>query len=1026
MSTIVRRHLRRAILCLLALTGLHTTLDAQEAMVRGQVLDEQTSTPIAGVSVLVQGRTTGTITNARGEFLLNVADPEATLVFSHVGYRRHEVPLAGQTNIVVRLTSQAVHLDELVVVGYGVQRRGDVTGSVAIVAQDRLENVPVVSVQQAIQGAAPGVRVAHVQAGAEPVHAIEIRGRNSLTASVQPLLVVDGIPYSGNLAEISPNDIESISILKDASAAAIYGSRGANGVILLTTKRGAGGTRMAYDGYVGSQRVANMPQLMSGMEFAAFKCERARGGVPVTNAQGQFDLDACFNLNLLTPSEYEVAQSGQFTDWLGESTRLGRQQQHTLSVSGSEGGTRFFVSGTVLDIAGVARGDKFDRYNLRVNVEQRVNSWIQLGTSNLAGWTDRSGVPVRWGGDSGAYTLNPLSRAFNGDGSQTVYPWPEESFFANPLQALQFRNEDLQRRFFSSNFAELRLPLDGLAFRVNAGLDVSARNAKNYQPRTVAAAYNLGRATLNNWTSRDWTLENVLRFNRSLGSHTFDVTGLYSFQGTEDEATSLETTNFPHDITGAFRPELGSVSRVGTPSYAATGMISQMGRLNYSYAGRYLATATVRRDGSSVFGPANKWAVFPSFALGWNISEEAFWPGPGVVNTMRLRFSHGQNGNQAIRAYQSLSTLVSSPYYDGRGSIAGFGIGWFDGSSLQQNREFNTGVSGVIGNPNLKWETTTSSNLALDFGLLNNRVSGSVDVYRSSTTDLLVSRSISPTHGLPSILTNIGELQNRGVELELSGAVINSGRFQWTTDFNISANRNKIVDLYGDGQDDPGNGWFLGHPIRTNFGFVHDGVWQVGQEAEAAKFNQRPGDIRIRDLNGDGVINNDDRMIQHAQEPNYVAGMNNTLRYGSASFSFFLYTVQGGMRNNGFYNIEGWVQNNTRRNGPVLDHWTPTNQQNFIPANRPNANPSNRASFYEDPSFIRLRDATLAFDIPNSVRRNLGLSKMRMYVTGTNLWTRTKWMGLDPELNQDIFVTTGGPNGTPLERTWILGVNAGM
>jgi hypothetical protein len=393
---------------------------------------------------------------------------------------------------------------------------------------------------------------------------------------------------------------------------------------------------------------------------------------------------------------------------------------------------------------------------------------------------------------------------------------------------------------------------------------------------------------------------------------------------------------------------------------------------------------------------------------------------------MRLRFSHGQNGNQAIRAYQSLSTLVSSPFYDGSGSIAGFGIGWYDGSSLQQNREFNTGVSGVIGNRNLKWETTTSSNVALDFGLLNNRLTGSLDVYRSTTTDLLVSRSISPSHGLPSIMTNLGELQNRGVEFELSGSPLTSGRFRWSTDFNISANRNEIRDLYGDGQDDLGNGWFIGHPINTNFGFVHDGVWQVGQEAEAAKFNQKPGDIRLRDLNGDGVINNDDRMIQHSQEPSYIAGLNNTLRYGNASFSFFLYTVQGGMRNNSFYNIEGWVQNNTRRNGPVLEHWTPTNGQNFLPANRPNANPANRAAFYEDPSFIRLRDATLAVEVPGSVRSNLGLSNMRVYVTGTNLWTRTNWQGLDPELNQNIFNTTGGPNGNPLERTWILGVNAGL
>jgi TonB-linked SusC/RagA family outer membrane protein len=1008
------------------------SVDQQVGSIAGRVVEAATQRPLAGVSVAALNTGREATTDANGGFLLSGAPAGALLVqASRVGFGAQTLTVtvaSGQTAVAnFALTPQVVPLEEMVVIGYGVQRRGDLTGAVASVSPERLENVPVVSVAQAIQGAAPGIRVANARAGAEPEQAIEIRGRNSLTASVAPLIVLDGIPYPGSLADISTTDIESISILKDASSAAVYGSRGANGVILITTKRGSRGVNLSYDGYVGVQRVANMPQLMDGPQFAEFKCERARGGVPVVDAQGRFDLDACFAARILTPSEYELARAGQHTDWLQEATRPGRQHQHNLSLSGQEGGTRFFLSGSLLDVTGVARGDHFDRITLRVNVEQDVASWLQLGTSNQFGWTDRGGVPVKWGGDSGAYTLNPLTRAYNEDGSQTVYPWLENAFFANPLQALQYRNEDVQRRLFSSNFAAIRLPVEGLSYRLNAGIDVNAHGTRNYQPRTVAAALNLGRAELRDRSGRDWTVENLLRFDRSFGDHALDLTGLYSFQQGRSETYGFTTTGFPHDLTGAFRPDLGSDRSVHIPEFLESGMISQMGRVNYNYDGRYLLTATVRRDGASVFGAGNKWALFPSLGLGWNLSEEGFWPGGEAFNSLRVRVSHGRNGNQAIRPYQSLSALVSQFYVDGAGNVRpGFGYGWFDGSSLQSGGEFNVSRSGVIGNPNLKWETTTASNLGLDFGILSNRVSGSLEVYRSRTRDLLVSRSISPTHGLPSTLTNIGELQNQGMELQLSTVNLQVDRFRWVSDFNVSANRNKIVDLYGDGQHDLGSGWFIGHPIRTNFGFVHDGIWQVGEEQDAARFNQRPGDIRIRDVNGDGIINNDDRVIQHSQEPNYMAGLNNMFSLGNVSLSFFVYTVQGGMRNNSFYNIQGWVQNNQVRNGPVLEHWTATNGQNFVPANRPNANPSDRAAFYDDPSFIRLRDVTLAFTLPQSVRSTLRVGNMRMYATGTNLWTHTKWRGLDPELNQEIFATTGGPNGNPLERTVIFGINMGL
>jgi TonB-linked SusC/RagA family outer membrane protein len=949
------------------------------------IVTNEVGQPLASVQVSVPGTPRGTLTRSDGRYLLTAVTPgERTLRATLIGYGSSERTvsvIAGETATAdFRLVHRAVELEGIVAVGYGVQQRHEVTGAVASVSQARLEDVPNTNVLQALQGAAPGVHITNTGAGAEPQFNLLIRGMNSITASNEPLIVVDGLPYSGNLGEINQTDVASIDILRDASATAIYGARGANGVVLITTRRGRVGTpTISYEGQAGMAEIAHMPRLMTGPEYAEFKCQRVAAHTPCDE--------------IIYGTERENLEAGRFVDWIDLATRRGIQHQHNLSFSGGSEQTRFYISGAALDNEGISVGDQFQRYTLRLNLEQQLSSWLDVGINTQLSHTDRSGETASFGT---AFYSSPLINPYEPDGSVALTPWPEDPERSNPLQNINILNDDISRRVIVGGFAEGRLPfVDGLSYRFNAGVDFMNRETGRYFPRTTRVGQdNQGRSIATGSRAFDWTVENILRFSRAIGAHNVDVTGLFSAQANNFERNETWAQGFPNDVLTYRQAHLASVVQ---PSYDVlnSGLLSQMGRVNYGYDGRYMVTLTARRDGYSGFGEHNKYGVFPSLAVAWNVSGEPFW-GFDRMNELRLRLSYGQNGNHAILPYQTLARLAEDPYLAGGTSWPGF-------------------FPAALGNPDLRWETTTSLNGGVDFGFLANRLRGSLDAYTAETHDLLLDRLVSPVHGIERIVDNIGRVKNRGIELGLSGLPIETPRFSWMVDFNVSANRNQIIDLYGDFRDDVVNQWFVGQPIRTHFGWQFDGVWQEGDDiANSAQPSARPGDARVFDLNGDGVIDADDRTVLGNEEPNYIAGLSNTMRYGNVSLNFFINAVQGVTR---FHEdlLPEVSDPRVRRNTLYLDYWTPQNPMNTRWANREDANLF-RVGLHQDASFVRLRDLTLSYDLPPALAGRLGSSGLRIYGNGRNLWMRTNWIGLDPELDAQ--------RARPLERLFTVGVNA--
>ncbi len=959
---------------------------AQTGRIAGVVTDE-TGDPLPGANVVLEGTTTGAATDIDGRFEIGgVAPGTYTVQATFLGFEPRAIEdvavTGGQTTpLDIEMEMSTISLGEAVVVGYGVQRRRDVTGSVTTVDPVRLDESATTNFAQALQGAAPSLQVTPNSAGAEGNDlSIVVRGRNSITASNSPLIVLDGIPFGGSIGDINPQDIASLDILRDASAAAIYGSRGSNGVILITTKKGRQGqTRVSYRGQVGISNIANLPELMSGEEFARFKCVRLGKTADCSAA--------------LTPSELANLQSGVSTDWVDLATHTGVRQDHTLSVSGATGETSYYVSGSALNVKGVALGDEFKRYTMRVNLDQRAYGWLKLGTNVQLSLLNRDGLSASF---SNAFQMNPLTTPFNEDGTQRLYPWPEETFFSNPLEGLLVLDDNESRNLFTSNYAEVQFPFaPGLSYRLNVGLEVSnGKEGRYYGRNTVTGRDVGGDARTTNSNGTDWTVENIVRYQREFGAHAFDFTGLYSAQRETSTFDRVDSQGFPNDVLTYYQANVASLVEP-TSGYDQRSLLSQMGRLNYNYDSRYLVTLTARRDGYSGFGADNKYGVFPSVALGWNVDREPFFRRNNILGRLKVRASYGENGNQAVSPYQTLSRLTEQSYVEGATTLPGY-------------------RPATLGTPTLRWETTRSMNVGLDFGLFGERLYGTLDAYRSRTSDLLLSRSISPVNGITSLLQNIGKTQNYGIELQLSGRPIVAGDFSWTTDFNISANRNEIVDLYGNGQDDVGNRWFIGKPIRVNYAYRFDGIFQQSDDiAGSAQPNARPGDVRVLDANGDGAITPDDRVILGDREPSYIAGINNTFRYKGWSLSAFINTVQGVLESNvllGTNQTDSDVRINVLRH----EYWSPENPINTYPSNDPRSN-AYSVSFYEDASYIRLRDVTLSYTLPQRFLRMLTIQALSLSLSGHNLVTWTDWSGLDPELNNQ--------RGIPLERTYSFGVN---
>ncbi|WP_209330778.1 SusC/RagA family TonB-linked outer membrane protein [Lunatimonas salinarum] len=954
--------------------------------ITGTVTDEK-GEPIPGATVFVAGTNLGTVTDIDGKFNINVEVGDEIRV-SFIGYETQSIKVGNQTQLTIYLKEDQSLMQEVVVVGYGTQRKADITGSVASVGSEALENAASPNIVQALQGVMPGLSVSINSSNAEQTANITIRGEQSITASNNPLIVLDGIPWAGNLSEIPSADVKSIDVLKDASSTAIYGARGANGVILITTNKGnRGQARVSIRSSNGIVQLAKKPDLMNAEQFYNRKLEYL-----------ETDPDVAF-----TQTELENYAAGNSTDWIDIITRMGQQQEHTLSLSGGGDSHLFYISGNFLKTQGIAKNDNFSRYSLRLNFEKDLTDWLRFGTNTSLVYLDRDGVPADFGA---AFRMNPLTTPFNEDGTIKIFPWPEDVFFNSPLGGLNAQNYDRDHNLFSNNYFDIDIPfIKGLNYRINTGITYGQLTQETYwDDQTPQGLANRGVSDVSNRNTIRTLVENILNYEKIIGDHTIRLTGLYSFQSDENKMRRVRAEGFPGHVLTTYQENAGTLINPSS-SLTQTGLVSQMVRLNYSLKGKYLVTSTMRRDGFSGFGDDTKFGAFPSVALGWNISEENFIANNfNWIQLLKLRASWGKNGNQAIGAYRTLSRLSENHYLGGS-------TGTTTATGYVPNR---------LANPRLGWETTSTWNAGIDFMLLNGRLGGSFDVFKSNVSDLLLDRRISSIFGIPGseITENLGRTENKGLEFGINGKAIQTQNFEWNLALNYSAARNKIVALYGDGQNDLLNRWFIGEPINVYYTYDFGGIWQLDDNiGESAQPNAKPGWVKVVDTNGDGEITPEDRVIRGQTFPDFVGGLNSNFKYKNLSLNLFFSGVIGIERPNELGN-PGLTWEYRRNNINTWDYWTPENPTNRYPANKINVNANPGAPLFEDASFVRLRDLRVAYDLSQVAKRLLNVSSFNISFNVNNVFTLTNWTGVDPELSDQESI--------PLQRIYVMRVNIGF
>ena len=972
---------------------------AQNTTVKGVVRDAMG--PTAGATVVQKGTNNGTITDLDGNFTINVP-ANAVLVISFVGLDTQEIPVAGKKFIEVTLSGNE-ELEEVVVVGYGTQKKSDITGSVASVDKARLSKLPVTNVLQAVQGATAGVTISQGSSIPGDAPSALVRGRNSINAGTGPYIVVDGVPISksgGSLNDINPGDIESMEILKDASATAIYGTNGANGVILITTKHGKEGKpSISYNGYVGIEDFANKMDFCNGAQIT----QRYKDYV-AQNAG-----ETMYNDYVKNQGEAAAQAAGQETDWIYDMvSRTGIIQDHNVTINGGAEKVKYFISGDYLTQKGVLKGFNYKRYSLRLNIDADVTDYLKIGTNTYIVSHNRDGGRVNF---LMAEAMSPYGQVYNEDGSYCIYPMASENLFFNPMRDV---NQDHERRQWNINlngyadldFGHIWAPLKGLHYKFNFGYSYVPKRESYYNG---AEQNNLnGYGEIFNAETQNYTAENILSWARDFGKHHIDLTALYASSRRKYHDNTAAASKFINDEL-LWHNLGGGGTQVAKSKTELYTTVSQMGRINYSYDSRYLFTATVRRDGSSVFGDNIKYGTFPSVALGWNIANEAFMEGTkDWLNNLKLRLSYGKAGNEAINVYETLSKMTNA-------ALALDGASY---TALYPNSR--------MGNSGLSWESTQSFNVGVDFGFLNNRINGNIDFYTSKTTDLLLQRNLPKISGYSNVYMNMGETANKGLEITINSKNISTKDFTWSTSLVWSWNKNEIKDLYGDGKDDLGNRWFIGHPISVIYDYEMEGIWQKDEIERGDHLNHDPqaqaGDVKIRDIDGDGKITPEgDKTIQGQTSPKWIGGLTNTFSYKNITLSIFIQTVQGLKRNNSLLAMASDEMG--RRNSTLeVGYWSESNPTNEF---RSLSKTSNRwgYGFPRDASFTRVKDITLSYQFPAKITKALNINALTIYASGRNLFTFTDWIGWDPESDITQRGWGGYENNYPMTKSMVFGLN---
>ena len=1007
--------------------------------VTGIVTDPDNS-PVPGVNIILKGTTLGTTTDADGAFSIQVNGDNPALVFSFIGFASQEVAVNNRSVINVTLETDEQMLEEVVVVGYGTLQKRDLTGAVSQVKVDKLENENPNAVEDVLRGNIAGLNVGFTTS-AKGGGTLQVRGKQSLNANSSPLLVVDGAIYYGDLTDINPNDIERVDVLKDGSSAAVFGAKAAAGVILITTKKGKlGKPTVTFNSNVGLATMSVHEPVYGPNEFVAWRTD-VFNSIDVGHEPYRYNdprnLPSDLSLNdwmaydgsngdpvtvwlqrlNMQPIEIENYKAGKSVNWYDMVFQQGFRQDHTVSLSARNEQMSYYLSLGYLKNEGVVVDDEFSTVRTRINIEGKVNKFLSVGMNTQFAARDESAVPVAW---ADIRALSPWASEFNDDGTYRFMPNGENSGGRHPFAASSAT--DRLQKFTTLNsmlFAKVNLPL-GITYQVNFTPHFEFYERFNHESVQYEDWANIGgRASRQNRKTYYWQVDNLLKWNKRINDiHSIDITLLANAEKYQRWDNTMTNQGFdPHDKLGYHNIAAGILPTMSSNDEYSTGD-ALMARLVYSLKDRYILTGSTRRDGYSAFGQKNPRALFTSFALGWVFTEENFL-NPSWLDFGKLRVSYGTNGNRDIGRYDALANLNTGKYLQVKPDGTVYQI-----SQLYVNR---------MANPNLKWERTTSFNTGLDFSIFNGKVGGTIEVYKHSTKDLLVKRTLPDVIAFDWVYDNLGEVQNKGVEISLNTVNLTTDKFTWTSMVNFQLNRNKVIRLYGDmvdvfdsegnviGQkeaDDIQNTWFIGHAIDEIWGIPTNGIWQSDEASEAAEFGVVPGDFKVVDKNGDGKFTNDDKEFMGFEEPRFRWTLRNEFNlFKNFDVSFMIYSYWGHKTAyNQAKNRDGFLD---RTNSHLFPYWTAENPQNEY-ARLYSSNGSASFNLYRERSFIRLDNISMAYTIPSQMLSRAKIENLKVYFNVRNVGVYApEWDYWDPEW--ETSPTNVGPGPTP--RTWTLGLN---
>ncbi|MEO8532302.1 MAG: TonB-dependent receptor [Flavobacterium sp.] len=1008
-------------LILMFLLSLHS---GAQTTVTGTISDS--NGPIPGANVNLKGSKTGVSTSFDGNYSIKVPS-SGVLVFSFLGLKTKEVPVDGKTRIDVVMEEDSNALKEVVVIGYGTQMKEAVTGSVASIGGKELNEVPTANVTQALQGRLAGVELLQTSSKPGAAMQIRIRGTRSLTGSNDPLIVLDGVPFAGAIGDINPVDIKSVDILKDASATAIYGSRGANGVILITSNKGRKNQKALfnYNGFSGIKQVFGKYPMMNSMQFGAL---RDYAG-------------------LYTDGVDESRSTN--TDWQDSLYGAGEMISHDVSVvGGTERGAYNAGLGYYKEEA-VLPGQKYERFTLRAGLDQQIGGALRIGFNTNSNYAVTNGDNIGTGTILGS---SPLANPYNADGSlkRTVRMGADEQwvYTRESINNLGESYVNLSKAFSSYNniFAELKIPgVNGLKYRMNTGLNLRLSNSGYYEGQGVfdVNAATLSEAAIRNELSTQWLIENLITYDKTFADkHTINFVGLYSneqYTGNTSRVTRRGITSDAFQFYNLGQSEEPVIIPPGDQDYTQWGLSSYMARAMYSYDNKYFISGTIRSDGSSRLSQGNKWVTYPAVSAGWTISNEAFVKKLSWINLLKLRAGYGETSNQAVNPYSTLGSLSTRPYNFGTTNSTGVYVT-------------------ELPNADLGWEYSTTWNYGLDFGFFNNRLSGTIEYYKTNTKDLLQRVNLPVTSGVSSYVANVGESENKGYEISLNGVILDNPKgLSWSVGFNLYRNENKLVKLASGAQRDESNSWFVGHNINSIYDYEKVGIWQQGDpymsilEPGPTGINQQGtviGSIKVKytgEYNADGsptrAINASDRQIIDT-DPDFQGGFNTNLTYKGFDFSAVGAFKSGGVLISTLYGGASYLNLlNGRRSNVDVDYWTPENTDAEFPnprGIRSGDNPKYMSTMgYFDASYVKIRALTLGYTLDQEFMRKVGIEKLRLYFTAQNPFVLFspyhKESGMDPETNsygdenqavnsyQRRFLVIG--TNTPSTRNYLFGLN---